>query len=133
MSCDTAGLRTLFLSYLAVSNQHNVTEMQKYYADPIYINGAPLSPSAVTDQFLPLWEGFPDWTWDAKNLTVEGDNLALLFNQTGTHTGTYMGTPPTGQQVVSFEYSLYHVENEKITQIFDINDRDQAIEDAISG
>jgi aspartyl-tRNA synthetase len=127
-----AALRALFFSYLAVSNQHDVVKMRKFYADPIYINGIPRAPAAVSDQFLPLWAGFPDWTWDALHITVEGEYLALHFNQSGTHTGTFMGIEPTGRHVESPEFSLYHMVNGKFTEIWDLNNRNRDILAVIS-
>lgn len=128
---STEHLRNFFLSYLAVSNQHNVTEMQKFYNDPISINGVPTTPQQVTDGFAALWEGFNDWSWNAVQIVIEDNAIAVRYNQTGVQTGTYMGIPATGRAVSAPEFDFYTVEDDKIVSVNDLKD-DQTIIDQIS-
>lgn len=117
-------LRQIFLTYLSVSNQRNVTAMRTYYSPNLRINDVPKAPAAVTDSFTDLWNGFPDWTWNARHVTIEDNYIAVQYNQSGTHTGTYLGVPPTGRHVTASEFSLYlyDEENGYFTDIWDLDD-----------
>ncbi|KAJ2982680.1 hypothetical protein NQ176_g1224 [Zarea fungicola] len=121
---QTEELRQRFLSYLAVSNQHDVEAMRKFYSPTIRINDNPRTPMEVTNSFTGLWQAFPDWTWQARHITIEGDYIAVQFSQSGTHTGIFKGIEPTGRRVVAAEFSLYlfDTQNGVFTDIWDLND-----------
>jgi predicted ester cyclase len=51
-------------------------------------------------QYVTAWRtGFPDIHCDVEDLLAEGDRLAWSVPASGTHTGDFMGIPPTGNTV----------------------------------
>ncbi|KAJ2984156.1 hypothetical protein NQ176_g170 [Zarea fungicola] len=125
----TEELRKTFSLYLAVSNQHNVTEMRKFYSPTIRINDVPTNPTAVTDTFTELWQGFPDWSWEARHIIIEGNYIAVQFKQSGVHTGIFKGIQPTGRHVVAAEFSIYLFDEHEgvFTDIWDLDQPAAAI------
>src|SRR5919199_6769625 len=50
--------------------------------------------------YVRMWlTGFPDAHCEADDLVAEGDRVAWSVRATGTHTGEFMGIPPTGNAV----------------------------------
>lgn len=97
--------------------------MQSFYSSPIVrINDEPWTPAKVTAQFAPLVSAFPDWHWEMRNLSVDGDFLALHFKVSGTHQGAFQGIEATGQAVNVSQFTLYHVVNGKFAEVWDLVD-----------
>ncbi|KAI9150307.1 hypothetical protein HJFPF1_10066 [Paramyrothecium foliicola] len=98
--------------------------MEKFYTSPISINDEPWEPTKVTAQFKPLVEAFPDWHWQIRHLTIDGDYLAIHFKVTGTHRGIFQGVEPTGRRVSTTQFTLYRVLGDKFTDVWDLTDID---------
>jgi predicted ester cyclase len=116
--------RSLYLSYLKYCNEHDFVRMASFYTSTIKVNDVPMDPAAVTAQFAPLISAFPDWHWDMRHLVVDGDYLALHFTVTGTHRGAFQGLEATGRRVTTSEFTLYHVEDGKFAEVWDLTDMD---------
>lgn len=114
--------RALYQSYFECCNAHDLEGMRSFYTSPLRTNDEDRSPNEVTAQFEPLIVGFPDWQWEIRNLTVEGDYLALHFSITGTHQGDFQGIKPTGRQITTSEFTLYHVVDGKFARVWDLLD-----------
>ena len=114
--------RALFQKYLGYCNAHDWQGMQSLYASPISINDEPWSPTQVTDQFKPLVAAFPDWRWDVRHVTTDGHIFSFHLKVTGTHQGTFQGIEPTGRKVSTTQYTLYHLEDGKFTEVWDLVD-----------
>ncbi len=120
-------LRALFLSYLSVSNNHTVDKMQTFYADPIYINDIPRSPASGDRRIC----SFMGWV---SRLAVgreahhhRGRVHCCAIQPDGHPNGQLYGDRSDGPTGLFFRVSLYHMVNGKFTEIWDLNDRDQAI------
>ena len=97
--------------------------MQSFYSSPtVSINDEPWTPEKVTAQFAPLVSAFPDWTWELRNLTIDGDFLALHFRVSGTHHGVFQGVDATGRAVSVSQFTLYHVVDSKFAEVWDLLD-----------
>lgn len=115
--------RELYASYLQYCNAHNFEAMQSFYSSPtVSINDEPWTPEKVTAQFAPLVSAFPDWTWELRNLTIDGDFLALHFRVSGTHHGVFQGVDATRRAVSVSQFTLYHVVDSKFAEVWDLLD-----------
>jgi len=59
--------------------------------------GMPTGVEAVRAYFSMLFAGFPDVHATILDLIAEGDKVVLRASSEGTHTGSFMGIPPTGE------------------------------------
>ena len=51
-------------------------------------------------QFFTMYRaGFPDLRMDPEQFFVNGDTVAVYYGAKGTHSGEFMGIPPTGKSV----------------------------------
>ena len=116
--------RSLYLSYLKYCNEHDFDRMASFYTPTIKVNDVPMDPSAVTAQFAPLISAFPDWHWDMQHIVVDDDNIVVHFTVTGTHRGAFQGVEATGRRVTVSEFTLYHIEDGKFAEVWDLVDTD---------
>lgn len=119
--------RSRYLRYLEYCNAHDFDHMASFYAPTINVNGVPMEPDAVTAQFAPLVTGFPDWHWDMRHIVIDGDNIVVHFTVTGTHQGVFQGIEATGRRITVSEFTLYHVDAGKFTEVWDLVDMDALI------
>jgi predicted ester cyclase len=116
--------RSLYRSYLKYCNEHNFDGMASFYTPTIKVNDVPMDPAAVTAQFEPLISAFPDWHWEMRHIVVDGDYIAVHFTVTGTHRGAFQGAEATGRRVTISEFTLYHLEDDKFAEVWDLADMD---------
>jgi steroid delta-isomerase-like uncharacterized protein len=58
--------------------------------------------------------GAPDLKMTIEDLIAEGDQVAVRWVATGTHTGEMMGMPPTGQKLTFRAISWFLLKNGRI-------------------
>ncbi|OBH10012.1 MULTISPECIES: ester cyclase [unclassified Mycobacterium] len=114
--------RSLYKSYLEHCNEHDFDSMASFYTPTIKVNGVPMDPASVTDQFAPVIAAFPDWHWEMRHIVVDEENIVVHFEVTGTHRGTFQGIEATGRRVSISEFTLYRVEEGKFAEVWDLVD-----------
>ncbi|KAL7942798.1 hypothetical protein V8C42DRAFT_330419 [Trichoderma barbatum] len=120
--------RALYESYLQHCNSHNFEGMESFYTSPLNVNDEPWDVKKVTAQFKPLVTAFPDWHWEVRHLTIEGNYLALHFKITGTHRGTFQGIEATGRKITTSQFTLYHVvDGNKFGDVWDLVDIESVV------
>jgi len=67
-------------------------------------------------------KAFPDWTERVKQIVAEGDFVAFHFTSTGTNHGSFLGNPPTEQQIHINEMSIFRLVDGKIVEQWIIPD-----------
>jgi predicted ester cyclase len=116
--------RSLYMSYLEFCNEHDVQGMASFYTPTIKVNDVRMGPDAVAAQFPPLFSAFPDWHWEIRHLVVDGEYIAVHFTVTGTHRGVFREIEATNRRVTTSEFTLYHVEDSKFAEVWDLTDMD---------
>ncbi|KAH7323228.1 hypothetical protein B0I35DRAFT_427333 [Stachybotrys elegans] len=111
-------------AYGIFCNAHDFSGMRQFYASPININDEPWTPAQVTAQFEPIVAAFPDWHWDFRHLSIDGDYIACHFKVTGTHKGEFRGIKPTGRRITTMQFTLYHLVDGKFVDVWDLTDMD---------
>lgn len=61
--------------------------------------------------------GFPDWRLEIDELLAEGDLVAARLTSSGTHTGTFVGFPPTGRRFAVTEAMVFRLDGDRIREI----------------
>ena len=61
--------------------------------------GADYGIEGSKQSVLMLRAAFPDITYTVEDLIAEGDKVVARWNAQGTHTGEFMGIPPTNKPV----------------------------------
>ncbi|KAH8882042.1 NTF2-like protein [Thozetella sp. PMI_491] len=111
-------MKAHYQSYIDYCNEQNYEGVEGFYTSPININDVPLAPSKVTEQIKSIVEAFPDWRWEIRRFTIDGEYLAVHFNITGTHLGTFQGIEATGRRITTTELTLYHMADGKFSHVW---------------
>jgi predicted ester cyclase len=83
-----------------------------------YLTGSaePVAPSDLVQSVTSFYEAFPDYRHSIEDVIAEGDRVVVRCVCTGTHTGDFMGMPPTG---MAFEHGVIvigHISGGKIVK-----------------
>src|SRR6476660_5172118 len=60
--------------------------------------------------------GFPDVQWTLEDAVSEGDKVAARFTMRGTHTGPFMGIPPSAKPFSVTSMGIYRIANGQIVE-----------------
>lgn len=89
--------------------------------DTNYVHFDPNNPEvhdleSYTNWFSSIHAAFPDFQISINDTIVEGDKLVLRWTARGTHTGVYMGIPPSGQHITFTGLNVYSISDGKIAE-----------------
>src|SRR4051812_31296574 len=63
-----------------------------------------------------LRDGFPDVQWTLEDSVAEGDKVAARFTMRGTHTGPFMGIPPSRKVFSATSMAIYRIAGGQIVE-----------------
>ncbi|KAH6626601.1 hypothetical protein B0J18DRAFT_425218 [Chaetomium sp. MPI-SDFR-AT-0129] len=115
---ENAQLKAHYQSYIDYCNEQNYEGILGFYTSPISINDVPGAPSQVTDQIKSIFEAFPDWRWEIRRFIIDGEYMAVHFNITGTHRGTFQGIEATGRRITTTELTLYRLADGRFSHVW---------------
>src|ERR1700736_143286 len=101
-----------------VINKHNLARIDELFT-PDYVNHAPgLPPGREAEKQLnsASFAAFPDARVTIEDLVAEGDKVVARVSYRGTHTGDFMGIPPTGKQFIVTGAGVFRVADGKIAE-----------------
>ena len=78
----------------------------------------PPGPDAIKMLGQSIVAGFPDVHVTVEDLLADGDKVIERTTARATHTGEFIGIPPTGKQVVWTEIHIYRLEDGKIAELW---------------
>jgi steroid delta-isomerase-like uncharacterized protein len=104
-----------------VWNKGNLEKMDEFYSADIVRhflpNGSEIKGlDELRDRVREHRKAFPDWTEKIELIVAEGDFVTIHFSSTGTNEGSFMGNPPTGQQIHTNDMSIYRIVDGKIVE-----------------
>ena len=90
-----------------------------YAAD--FVNVDPSSPEVKNLEQFKQWvaemnAGFPDEKVTIEELVAEGDKVAKQFSVKSTHTGEFMGIPPTNKKTNMSGITIYRIVDGKVKE-----------------
>jgi steroid delta-isomerase-like uncharacterized protein len=101
-----------------------------YHANFIYHNPViasmptlPPGPEGVQLLMASSRKAFPNMAYRIVALIAEDDMVAVLYTWTGTHLGEISGLPATGRTVTATGAIVCRVEDGKIVEQWDVDDR----------
>jgi steroid delta-isomerase-like uncharacterized protein len=108
-------------------NKNNPAVADELFADD-FVNHAPLlgltSDREGLKQMIAMFhQGFPDYHLTAEDTIGEHDKVVERMRMTGTHTGEFMGRPPTNKKIDVYSISIVRIEGGKVKERWNISDR----------
>jgi predicted SnoaL-like aldol condensation-catalyzing enzyme len=108
-----------------VLNKGNVDVIDEIMA-PAYVGHTPGLPLADRDAdkgFISMVHaGFPDIQFRLEDQIAEGDDVVHRFTARGTHTGEFMGIPPTGKRAEITGINVNRFKDGKVVESWGILD-----------
>ena len=78
---------------------------------------APVRGHAAFRQLLMMYRSaFPDLRFTEENLLADGEQVAARWRIDVTHTGEFMGIPPTGKRLTISSIDIFRIVNGKIAE-----------------
>ena len=90
--------------------------LSKDLLTPKIVPGIPSGMEGAKAAHQIMLAGFPDYQTRIDDLFAEGDKVAVRITMSGTHTGLFMGIPPTGRQVSFTGIYIARIANGKIAE-----------------
>ena len=111
---------------LVLIDERNLDEAFELYALD-YIYHGPAGDLRGRDGIRGLWEvflaGFPDLHSTVLDTISEGNKVVLRWQIEGTHTGDFLGVPPSGNKITLDVTEIFRVENGQLVEAWDQWDR----------
>jgi steroid delta-isomerase-like uncharacterized protein len=83
---------------------------------------APRGPEGLRQIVTMLRTAFPDIHYDVEEVIAEDDKVAARTTMRGTHTGPFMGIPPTGRRVVQAQIHILRFVGGKAVEHWAVRD-----------
>src|SRR5215510_6373576 len=89
--------------YQEIYNSNDLEALSEVVSEdlltPKIMPGIPAGIEGAKAAHRIMLAGFPDYQTRIDDLLAEGDQVAARITMSGTHTGNFMGIPPTGKPV----------------------------------
>ena len=120
---NKALIRQLAARINAKDLESALTLFSPNYVEHSALPGMPSGVEAVRAYFSMLFAGFPDVHATILDTIAEGDKVVLRASTEGTHTGPFLGIPPTGKHAKWSFIDISRIADGKIVEHW--NETDQ--------
>ncbi len=115
--------KALIRRYIDLMNEHNLDAAfanlsPNFLTHNIPPTGMSAGIEATKQFFTMLLNVFPDFQATLEDIIAEGDKVVIRFTFRGTHTGEFMGAPPTGKQVAYSIITIYRIADGKMAEVW---------------
>ncbi|CAN5605806.1 ester cyclase [soil metagenome] len=105
-----------------IINQEQPAVIDEIFAQAVVVHDPLMGAHTGIDTFRQLLgvfdTAFPGHRVQIDEMVAEGDFVSVLHTHTATHTGLFMGMPPTGKQAIVGGMELFRVVNGKIVEFW---------------
>ena len=100
-------------------------DVLEQYMDEGYIQHNPLVPQGregFQGFFEDAFRAIPDWRHQRKKIIASGDFVWVYGTYSGTHTGEWLGIPPTGKPFAFDAVDIFRVADGRLAEHWDVMD-----------
>jgi len=118
MSSTATSFMAKFVEFINAADEKLANELVSPNAI-FHVPGRPepmIGPAGYMAIVAMMRGGFSDIQWTLEETIAEEDKVAARFTMNGTHTGTFMGVPPTQKTISVQALNIYHLENGQIVK-----------------
>jgi steroid delta-isomerase-like uncharacterized protein len=106
--------------YQEIYNSNNLDALLEVVSEdlltPKIMPGIPPGIEGAKAAHQIMLAGFPDYQTTIEDLIAEGDKVVARVTMTGTHTGDFMGIPPTGKHISFIGIYVVKIADGKIVE-----------------
>jgi C-1 hydroxylase len=105
-------------------NRSDLAGMNSYWAQDLvhHSRGRSVTTADATAAMASVRAAFPDLRITVETLVAEGDKVAALLTLSGTHSGEFLGIPPTDKAVSVALQSVVRIRDGKVTEHWGVAD-----------
>lgn len=85
--------------------------------------GLPATRAGLRQKYELLRIGFPDLRFDVEDLLMDEDKVVARVSVSGTHSGTFMGQPPTGRHFSALSINIFRIRSGQIVEHWGVFDQ----------
>ena len=119
--------KALFRRFIDDFNKQNVNVVDELMAaDFVEHNPAPNQApglEGMKEMMGMFFSAFPDLHSTIEDMVSEEDKVALRWRVEGTHTGEFMGVPPSNRKITLDVTEIFRIENGQLVEAWDQFDR----------
>ena len=78
--------------------------------------------AGLKDRVTMLLEGLTS-TYTVEDVIAEGDRVVVRWTHAGTHSGSFLGIPPTGRSFDMAGIDIYRIENDRMAEHWHVVDQ----------
>jgi steroid delta-isomerase-like uncharacterized protein len=82
----------------------------------------PQGKAGFIEFFKDMFAAMPDFRYTMKKIVAEGDIVMMYSTTTATHSGEWLGNPPTGNRLNFDVVDIFRIEDGKIAEHWDVAD-----------
>jgi len=101
-----------------IGDELNIPEYKLHFP----IGSEPKSTSQHREVLKAFWGAFPDMTHTIDRLISAGEMVTGQYTISGSHTGEFMGIPPTGNQIEETVIGIWRFSDGKIAEFWGMLD-----------
>jgi len=114
--------KTIVRRWIEAYNKRNLDLFDEFIAPDYVDHTNKVGREGLKQLFDMGLKGFPDWHETIEDIIAEGDKVWVRLAYTGTHTGEFMGLPPTGKKITSKAVDIYRIVNGKLAEYWNVTD-----------
>jgi steroid delta-isomerase-like uncharacterized protein len=120
MATAVLNLKTLAQRFQAAINQHDLDAALALVDDQLIDHaqapGTPPGKQGMRRFYEAFFSAFSDFRITPEDVSAEGDMVVLHGLYEGTHTGSFMGIPPTGNPIKSYVVEVFRTRGDKFVE-----------------
>lgn len=102
--------------------QGNWDLWDRYFSETVIYNGLEFTRDDLMRNLSVVRRAFPDFNVIIEEQIGEGNRVLTRLTFTGTHTGPYLGIPPTGNRVIYRGLALDRIVDGKVVEMWHESD-----------
>lgn len=89
-----------------------------------HVNGRDIPNRDAGRSFVQaLITAFPDLHYKVEDTVIEGNRVVTRWSATGTHSGPFVGLPPTERDVVKVGITIFRIEDGRVAELWNVWDQ----------
>lgn len=115
-------VQRLYNEYLNTGDLDHMDELMSY---DFKLHGEQDRPSGIEGAkayLTPWYAAFPDLRLEVLDMIAQGDMVGVRVRVSGTHSGEFMGHPPSDKRMEFMELGMFKLEGEKIIEYWGVED-----------
>lgn len=109
--------KKLMGDFIETWNSGKLNELTNYWSpDIVHHTRADHDRESIMKSYATTMQAFPDLRWDVDDIIAEGDKVVARLTGHATHTGEFMGVPPTNKKITCRSVDICRIQDDQIVE-----------------